>query len=69
MPHIEISTENCKGCGLCIPICPVSVIEFAKEINKLGYHPARYKGEGCTGCTLCFYTCPEPSAITVYRKS
>jgi len=68
MPRIEILSDHCKGCGLCINICPANVIEFSKKINKLGYHPAKYKGEGCTGCSLCFYACPEPSAIKVYRK-
>ncbi len=68
MARIEVVKDHCKGCGLCIDICPVHVIESSKEINKLGYHPAQYTGAGCTGCTLCFYTCPEPGAIIVYRK-
>ena len=68
MAKIDVINDHCKGCGLCIDICPVDAIEFSKEINNLGYHPARYKGQGCTGCTLCFYTCPEPDAIIVHKK-
>ncbi|MBN1754797.1 4Fe-4S dicluster domain-containing protein [bacterium] len=68
MPRMEVYTDHCKGCELCVEICPAGVIEMSEEINKLGYHPARYKGEGCTGCGFCFYACPEPDAITVYKK-
>jgi NAD-dependent dihydropyrimidine dehydrogenase PreA subunit len=67
MARMEVQKDHCKGCGLCINMCPVKVIfEVTDEINKLGYHPARYKGEGCTGCKLCYYTCPEPGAIIVF---
>lgn len=68
MPKVVIVKDHCKGCGRCIEICPVKVLEMSSEINKLGYHPASYKGSGCTGCTLCFYTCPEPGAVEVYKK-
>ncbi|MCD6098391.1 ferredoxin family protein [bacterium] len=66
--YMEVDPNHCKGCGLCIEACPEDCIEFSSEINRLGYHPARYKGEGCIGCGFCFYTCPEPNAITVYKK-
>lgn len=65
---LEINTDECKGCGLCVVACPVHVIEISRTIiNKQGYNPAQYTGSGCTGCGTCFYTCPEPGAITVYR--
>jgi NAD-dependent dihydropyrimidine dehydrogenase PreA subunit len=65
--RIEIYTNQCKGCGLCIAVCPVTVINFAEIINSQGYRPAVYLGSGCTGCGICFYVCPEPGAITVYK--
>lgn len=67
-PCIEIDTEECKACYLCVHHCPEQVIEVDNSTNRKGFHPARYKGSGCTGCGICFYACPEPSAITVYRK-
>ncbi len=67
MPRMEVQKDHCKGCGLCIDICPKKCIEQTSEINKLGYHPAHYKGEGCIGCAACFYTCPEPGAIIVFK--
>ncbi len=69
MPKIVVQIDHCKGCGLCIDACPQQCIEEDSEVlNKLGYHPAKYKGQGCTGCGFCFYTCPEPDAIIVYKK-
>ena len=65
---VVIREDECKGCGLCIAICPEKVLFTQKHFNTLGYHPAGYKGEGCIGCGFCFYQCPEPGAITVYKK-
>lgn len=64
--RIEISIEECKGCGLCVEACPPRVLELSERLNGHGYHPAAYHGQGCTGCGICFYACPEPGAITVY---
>ena len=64
--RIEISEEECKGCGLCVDACPPRVIEMSDRLNGHGYHPASYMGTGCTACGICFYACPEPGAITVY---
>jgi NAD-dependent dihydropyrimidine dehydrogenase PreA subunit len=63
-----IREDECKGCGLCIEACPEGVLFAQKYLNRMGYHPAGYKGEGCSGCGYCFYQCPEPGAITVYKK-
>lgn len=66
--RIEIDAERCKGCSLCVPVCPYDVIEMADWFNAKGYHPAQLVDpEGkCTGCLLCAVMCPE-AAITVYR--
>ena len=64
---IEISEEECKGCGLCVTACPPQVMLLSERLNGHGYHPADYLGSGCTGCGICFFACPEPGAITVYR--
>lgn len=67
--HIVIVAEECKGCGLCLEVCPPQVLRFSETFNRMGYHPAEYIGEGCTGCGVCFYVCPEPGAITVYKRA
>ncbi len=66
-PYIEIDPELCKGCKLCVGVCPKHVIDISEQLNSSSYHPAYYLGHDCTGCLLCFYACPEPGAITVYK--
>lgn len=66
-PAVVIDPEQCKGCSLCVDVCPQDVLEMSNALNHLGFHPAEYEGEGCTGCGVCFYACPEPGAITVYK--
>jgi 2-oxoglutarate ferredoxin oxidoreductase subunit delta len=59
--RIVIDTERCKGCGLCITVCPKNNIVIARESNKNGYFPAHVKNIGCTACTRCAIVCPEGS--------
>ncbi len=66
--RVVIREDECKGCGLCINICPEKVLFEQNTLNRMGYHPAGYLGTGCIGCGFCFYQCPEPGAITVYKK-
>jgi 2-oxoglutarate ferredoxin oxidoreductase subunit delta len=66
--RIEIETEYCKGCELCISVCPQDVIRMADTFNAKGYRPAQLvdpQGE-CTGCAVCAVICPD-AVITVYR--
>ncbi len=66
--HVVIRSDECKGCELCIHACPTGVLSLSSSLNKMGYHPAEYKGDGCIGCGFCFYTCPELGTITVFKK-
>jgi 2-oxoglutarate ferredoxin oxidoreductase subunit delta len=65
--RIVIDTERCKGCGLCITVCPKGGIVIAAESNKSGYFPAQVKDADCTGCARCALVCPEAS-IEVYLE-
>lgn len=61
MARITIDTERCKGCGLCVNACPVSILILSSEsINKKGYSPAEcIDMDRCTGCTSCAIMCPD----------
>lgn len=70
--NIKIDRERCKGCHLCIEVCPNRRIIADDSLNKKGYVPACF-GEkfedgqkDCTGCAQCATVCPEV-AIEVYR--
>jgi len=64
--RITINAERCKGCGLCISVCPNENIVLSKTANKKGIRVAEYNGsKTCTGCTFCGMICPDVS-IEVY---
>jgi len=69
---IVIDRELCKGCYLCVSVCPEEVIITSKKLNQKGYYPAEFKenekkGKTCVGCATCATTCPDV-AIEVYRE-
>ena len=63
---IIIDTERCKGCGLCVIVCPKNSIVISKQSNKNGYFPAAATNSDCTGCCFCAVICPE-AIIEVHR--
>lgn len=71
--HIIIFQDTCKGCGLCISVCPRQMIILSDVLNEKGYYPAAFlgaseSGDGrfCNGCATCAIICPDV-AIEVYR--
>jgi 2-oxoglutarate ferredoxin oxidoreductase subunit delta len=50
---VEINTEWCKGCGICIRFCPQKVLVM-KEFKAFAQQP-----EKCTSCQLCELRCPD----------
>ena len=65
---IVVDIEKCKGCEVCIPVCPTGVIQLAEDVNAKGYHYLYMANpDACTGCANCAIVCPD-GVITVYRK-
>ncbi|HOT32065.1 MAG TPA: ferredoxin family protein [Petrotogaceae bacterium] len=55
-----IDQERCKGCGLCINVCPKKVLDFSKNYNSKGYHYSEVvKPQECIGCGFCYRMCPD----------
>jgi NAD-dependent dihydropyrimidine dehydrogenase PreA subunit len=65
MNRVVIAVEECKGCGLCVELCPKKCIDIGQDINSLGYQHAVFDSPACTACGICYFVCPEPGAVTV----
>jgi len=70
---ITIDRELCKGCQLCISVCPQHLIAVSSKLNQKGYSPAEFIEDPtsderrCTACATCATICPD-IAIEVYRE-
>ena len=71
--RITLDREVCKGCYLCVSVCPEKMIAVSEKLNQKGYYPAEFietntnEDRRCTGCATCATICPDV-AIEVYRE-
>jgi 2-oxoglutarate ferredoxin oxidoreductase subunit delta len=66
MRKVEINEDYCKGCELCVSVCPKHVLAISSHLNATGYHPAELVDEAnCTMCAFCARMCPD-AAIEVW---
>ncbi|HAW49428.1 TPA: electron transfer flavoprotein subunit alpha [bacterium] len=56
---IRVIPELCTGCGLCIPACPLGVVELISNVAVIK--------EGCNICSICVSICPG-EAIEIEDK-
>jgi len=61
----QIDIDHCKGCGLCVAVCPKNVLELSESVSPKGYFPAfQARPEDCIYCAICCTMCPDV-AITI----
>jgi len=58
--QIQVSTERCNACAVCVNICPCDVFRLDE---KTGMAKAKYE-EDCWYCGACEIDCPT-QAISV----
>lgn len=68
MPKVTFQEELCKGCELCMMVCPKKIIVIATDrMNSKGYRPVNlHETEKCIGCAFCAWMCPD-SVIEVEK--
>ncbi len=68
MAKVTFASDICKGCALCVGVCPKGIIRISPDkINKKGHSPAEITDqEQCIGCAFCATMCPD-CVITVEK--
>ncbi|MDD5686701.1 MAG: 4Fe-4S binding protein [Elusimicrobia bacterium] len=67
MQKVNIDIEKCKGCQLCISVCPGKCIKSSGKINKSGQKCVEFTdNDKCKSCGFCFLVCPDV-AIEVFK--
>lgn len=61
MAKLTFETELCKGCALCVDVCPRKILYLNREqMNQKGHIPVAIKDERmCIGCGFCATICPD----------
>lgn len=69
MNKVTFNVDLCKGCGLCVSVCPKKILILEHgTLNKKGFHPAQIVDqEKCIACAMCAQICPDV-VITVEKS-
>lgn len=60
MANVTIDKVCCKGCNICLSVCPKGIFVKSKKRNKYGTAmPDVNKPENCVVCRMCERLCPD----------
>lgn len=66
--RVVVNTALCKGCDLCVSLCPAGVLSMEEDGEKLlGKVASVLFIDACIGCKECEIHCPD-FAISVADK-
>lgn len=65
---VTIEIEMCKGCVICVNVCPTDALAMSTTLNHHGYRFPLLTESLCTGCELCALICPDFCITEVYRN-
>jgi 2-oxoglutarate ferredoxin oxidoreductase subunit delta len=67
--EIIIDDQFCKGCNLCIEVCPRKVFAKSSKRSRAGYSMPQAADPGkCAVCFLCEMTCPDLALTVIEEK-
>ena len=61
MNKVMIQEDKCKGCGLCVSVCPKKILKISSQrLNAKGFRPAEVIDiQKCIACAFCAAICPD----------
>ncbi len=65
--QVYLIPVRCKGCRICIELCPQQVLRESETVNAKGYHLPEVvpeKNGACVHCEFCTMVCPEFAIFT-----
>lgn len=66
---VTIDQDRCKGCELCLFVCPRKVLSISPKLNRRGQHFAQVvTQQDCIGCSQCSDICPD-TAIEIDEEA
>jgi 2-oxoglutarate ferredoxin oxidoreductase subunit delta len=69
MAKIQFNILRCKGCGLCVGVCPRRALEMSQQLNSAGNSYVEVTDiDKCTACGMCFQMCPDMAIEIEKRK-
>ena len=66
--QVYLIPERCKGCNICVELCPQDVLQVSDQTNAKGYHLPEIvigKERACVHCEFCSVVCPEFAIFTL----
>ena len=65
--NITLVPIYCKGCGLCVDICPTGTLQLEDNVeSKFGVSVKVGAPEYCIGCKMCEQRCPDFAIFVNY---
>ena len=59
MAKVQVNAKRCKGCFLCVSVCPTNALAVSKELGEKGNEIVKAEPEECVGCGSCYKICPD----------
>lgn len=59
MAKVKLNAKRCKGCFLCVSVCPTTALAPSGELGAKGNEIVKADAEKCVGCGSCYRICPD----------